>query len=54
MSVKWTCDFPECKEASEGHAGWTLEWESIYRTLRWIECIIRHYCPEHSKFLAGK
>ena len=69
MSVKWTCDYPECGEASEGHEHWT-RYEYMPEGAWWIFAMpiignivaliiviigrdCYHYCPEHAKFLKG-
>lgn len=73
MSVKWTCDYPECGAASVKNEDWHrydelvtadyflwaipfmgILYSLLVATLGSGPNYTRHYCPEHSKFLAGK
>lgn len=69
MAVKWTCDFPSCGETSSDHKGWERwelfmsKWGWLAMAIPIIGTIccltlfgeigVRHYCPNHSLFLAG-
>ena len=70
VSVKWTCDYPECLMASKDHEGWMRLEEFPHRS-NWLAFAIPfggnmlallamflqpefHYCPEHIKFLGLK